>query len=144
MNKKYKRYPIHLTDKERSEIIFVVKNHLGSMRRITRSYILLLADMGKKDYEIGECLQISRSTVHNVRKRFFNERTINSLDEKARSGRPPKLVGIKAHITTLACSDPPESCKCWTLRLLAARAVQLQLIDTVSHESIRRILRSEG
>ncbi|HYA43379.1 MAG TPA: helix-turn-helix domain-containing protein, partial [Syntrophobacteraceae bacterium] len=62
--------------------------------------------------------------------------------EKPRSGKPPKLEGLTAaHITALACSDPPEGRARWTLRLLADRAVELDLVDTISHEAIRKLLK---
>ncbi|HYA43883.1 MAG TPA: helix-turn-helix domain-containing protein, partial [Syntrophobacteraceae bacterium] len=64
------------------------------------------------------------------------------LEEKPRSGKPPKLAGLTAaHITALACSDPPEGRKRWTLRLLADRAVELELVDTISHAGIRKFLK---
>jgi transposase len=102
----------------------------------------LLADTGKKDREIAEALQVCIQTVHKVRKRFFKEKSIKSLEEKPRSGKPPKLAGLTAaHITALACSDPPEGRKRWTLRLLADRAVELELVDTISHEGLRKLLK---
>ncbi len=116
-----KRYHIRLTDEERRELKRLVESGRKLARKITRARILLLADTGalKTDREIAEVLQVCAVTVHNVRKRFFNEKSINSLEEKPRSGKPPKLDGLTAaHITALACSDPPEGRKRWTLRLL--------------------------
>jgi len=137
----YKHYPIRLTDAERREIEQLLESGRQPAREITRARILLLADKRKRDREIAETLKISSYTVHNVRKRFFNNRSINSLEEKPRPGKPPKFTGITAmRIGTLVCSQPPEGHKRWTLRLLADRAVELELVDTISHESIRRIL----
>jgi transposase len=137
-----KQFHIKLTDEERRELKGLVKSGRKLARKITRARILLLADAGEKDREIAEALQVCIQTVHKVRKRFFNEKSVSSLEEKPRSGKPPKLVGpTAAHITALACSDPPEGRKRWTLRLLADRAVELELVDTVSHEGIRKLLK---
>lgn len=137
-----KQFHIHLTDDERRELKHLIESGRKLARKITRARILLLADAGKKDREIAEVLQVTTQTVHKVRKRFFKEKSIDSLEEKPRSGKPPKLTGLTAaHITALACSDPPEGRKRWTLRLLADRAIELELVDTVSHEGIRKLLK---
>ena len=137
-----KQYQIQLTDQERRELKRLIESGRKLARKITRARILLLADAGKKDREIAEALQVCIQTVHKVRKRFFNEKSVNSLDEKPRSGKPPKLEGLTAaHITALACSGPPEGRKRWTLRLLADRAVELELVDTISYEGVRKFLK---
>jgi len=137
-----KQFHTQLTDEERRELKHLIESGRKLARKITRARILLLADAGKKDQEIAEGLQVCIQTVHKVRKRFFIEKSINSLEEKPRSGKPPKLAGLTAaHITALACSDPPEGRKRWTLRLLADRAVELELVDTISHAGVRKFLK---
>jgi transposase len=137
-----KQFHVQLSDEERRELKRLVESGRKLARKITRARILLLADAGKKDREIAEALLVCVQTVHKVRKRFFNEKSINSLEEKPRSGKPSKLDGLTvAHITALACSDPPEGRKRWTLRLLADRAVELELVDTISHEGLRKLLK---
>ncbi|MGA2735049.1 MAG: helix-turn-helix domain-containing protein [Syntrophobacteraceae bacterium] len=137
-----KQYQIQLTDEERRELKRLIESGRKLARKITRARILLLSDTGKTDKEISEALQVCVQTVHKVRKRFFNEKSINSLEEKPRPGKPPKLDGLTAaHITALACSDPPEGRNKWTLRLLADRAVELELVDTISHEGLRKLLK---
>jgi transposase len=137
-----KQYHIQLTDEERKELERLVERGRKPARKITRAGILLLADTGKSDKEIAEALRICTLTVHNVRKRFFKEKSVTSLEEKPRPGRPPKLVGLAAaHITALAGSAAPEGRDRWTLRLLADRAVKLELVDSVSHEGIRKLLK---
>lgn len=139
-----RRYPIRLTDTERRELKRLLESSLRLARIITRVRILLLADVGKKDREIAKALKISTGTVHNVRKRFFNERSPGSLlEERPRPGQPCRLNSVTAaKITGLVGSEPPEGHERWTLRLLADRAVQLELVDTISHESVRKILRA--
>ncbi len=137
-----KQYQIQLTDEERKELKSLVESGRRLAKKITRARILLLADTGKTDKEIAESLQICIATVQKVRKRFFNEKSLGSLEEKPRSGKPPKLAGITAaQITALACTDPPEGRKRWTLRLLADRAVELEFVDSISHEGIRKLLK---
>ena len=137
-----KQFHIQLSDEERRELKRLVESGRKLARKITRARILLLADAGKKDREIADALQVCVQTVHKVRKRFFIEKSITSLEEKPRPGKPPKLDGLTAaHITALACSDPPEGRKRWTLRLLADRAVELELVDTISHEGLRKLLK---
>jgi len=137
-----KQYQIQLTDQERRELKRLIESGRKLARKITRARILLLSDTGKTDKEVAEALQVCMHTVHKVRKRFFNEKSINSLEEKPRPGKPPKLDGLTAaHITALACSDPPEGRNKWTLRLLADRAVELELVDTISHEGLRKLLK---
>ncbi len=137
-----KQFNVELTDEERRELKRLVESGRKLARKITRARILLLADGGKKDREIADALQITIQTVHKVRKRFFIEKSLNSLEEKPRSGKPPKLEGLTAaNIPALACSDPPEGRNSWTLRQLADRAVELGLVDTISHEGVRKLLK---
>ncbi len=137
-----KQFNVKLTDEERRELKHLVESGRKLARKITRARILLLADGGKKDREIADALQITIQTVHKVRKRFFIEKSLNSLEEKPRSGKPPKLEGLTAaNITALACSDPPEGRNRWTLRLLADRAVELGLADSISYEGLRKFLK---
>jgi transposase len=137
-----KHYAIHLTDEEQKELRTLVVTGRRLARKMTRARILLLADTGKKDREIVEALRISLPTVVRVRKRFAKERLVSGLEEKSRPGKPPRLTGkVAAHITSLACSNPPEGRARWSLRLLADKAVELNVVDTVSHEAIRRILK---
>ncbi len=137
-----KRYQIQLTDQERRDLKRLIESGRKLARKITRARILLLADTGKTDKEIAQALQVCTYTVHKIRKRFFNEKSINSLEEKSRPGKPPKLDGLTAaQITALACSDPPEGRQHWTLRLLADRAVELEFVETISHEGVRKLLK---
>ena len=137
-----KQFNVKLTDEERRDLKRLVESGRKLARKITRARILLLADGGKKDREIADALQITIQTVHKVRKRFFIEKSLDSLEEKPRSGKPPKLEGLTAaNITALACSDPPEGRSRWTLRLLADRAVELGLVDSISYEGLRKLLK---
>jgi transposase len=137
-----RNYDIQLTDVQSRELKRLVEFGRHLTREITRARILLLADTGIKDQEIAEALQISIGTVYNVRKRFSEEKSIKSLEEKQHPGKPSKLDGItRGLIKCLASSEPPEGRKRWTLRLLAARAAEIESVGAISHESIRKILK---
>jgi len=137
-----KQFHVRLTNEERKELKRLVETGRKLARRITRARVLLLADCGKSDKEIAEALQITTMTVYNVRKRFLTQKSLKSLEDKPRPGQPAKLVGLTAaHITALACSEPPEGRDRWTLRLLADKSVKLDIVDSVSHEGIRKLLK---
>ena len=115
---------------------------------MTHARILLKADTdhesgGWRDEQIAESLEVHRTTVEDVRKRFVLEGL-----EAALSRRPPqreyrrKLDGrAEAHLVALACGPPPEGRPCWTLRLLADKLVELEYVDGVCHETVRRTLK---
>lgn len=135
---------IRLKKKERDQLERMVKLGEHKARAITRCRILLLADKkgkSKSDREIVEVLGVSPATVFNVRRRFRQE-GISSIHDKPRSGQPPKFQGKPAAaITALACSTPPEGRSRWTLELLADRAVELKIVDSICPQSVLNILK---
>jgi transposase len=101
-----------------------------------------LADEGLDDKEIAEALIVSKSTVGRIRKRYHEGGLDFALNEKARSGAPPKIDGrIEAELTLLACSEPPDGRSKWTVRLLADKLVELEVIESISHMSVQRQLK---
>jgi transposase len=111
-------------------------------RKITRCRILLLADQGKTDQEISEALNVCLATIFNIRRRYCQGGLERAINEEARSGQPPKFKGKSmAKITALACSKPPEGRAQWSLRLLADRVVELDIVETISHVSVYNILK---
>ena len=146
-----KKYRVYLNGKKRSELSRLVKTGTNKARKLTRARILLLADesprgisggMGKTDKEIIEALGVSARTVAVTRQRFVEEGLDGALNEKPRSGRPPKFTGRdEAKLTLIACSDPPEGRNRWSVRLLADKLVELDVVDSISRESVRLILK---
>ena len=146
-----KKYRVYLNGKKRSELSRLVKTGTNKARKLTRARILLLADesprgisggMGKTDKEIIEALGVSARTVAVTRQRFVEEGLDGALNEKPRSGRPPKFTGRdEAKLTLIACSDPPEGRNRWSVRLLADKLVELDIVDSISRESVRLILK---
>ena len=141
-----KKHPVTLGAQERKELQTFVSRGKRSAREINRARILLLADEGKKDAEIIQLLGVSRGTVHNVRKKYCTreqEHILDFLKEEPRSGAPLKIDSrVEANVTMIACSDPPEGSARWTLHMIADKLMQLAVIDSISHESVRRTLKN--
>ncbi len=111
-------------------------------RKLNRCRMLLLASQGKKKKEIAEIVNVVYQTVSAICQRYKEGGLENALTEKARPGAPEKFTGKqKAKITALACSPAPKGhCK-WSMRLLADRAVELTIVDEISHDTVATILK---
>ena len=104
--------------------------------------MLVLADEGLTDEEIARALDGSVSTVERVRKRFVQEGLKAALSERPRPGARRKLDGRQeAYLLALASSDPPEGKKHWSMQLLADRVVELEIVEEISDETVRRTLK---
>ena len=136
---------IKLTKAEREGLEKFVAHGKRSARAITRARILLLADDGRRDRELGELLGVSRGTVHNVRKKYQQKaytHIVDLLQDASRSGRPLKLdKRVAAQVTMIAGSEPPAGRGRWTLQMLADKVVKLEVTDAISYESVRRLLK---
>lgn len=137
-----KQYHVHLKSSERVQLERSVNQGQHSARRLTRARILLLADEQNTDEEIVQALGVSLGTVHRIRKRYWHEGLEAALQEKPRPGAPPKVDRrLDAQLTLLACSEPPAGRGRWTLRLLADKLVELELVESMSHTTVRRLLK---
>lgn len=143
-----KKYIVTLTDDERQSLSALVSSGKAAAKRITHARILLKADAADggpswRDADIALALDVSVCTVERVRERFVEQGLEAALVRKpqARPSRPPVLDGdAEARLIVLACSRPPEGRARWTLRLLADRLVELEVVESVSHETVRRTL----
>jgi transposase len=137
-----KRYRVDLTEAERAHLLDLIQHGQASARRIRRAHTLLLAADGYSDDAIARALHIGRATVERTRKRFVLEGFDASLSEHPRPGGSPKLDGKQeAFLIALACTDPPQGQKRWTLQLLADRLVALGVVESLSDETVRRTLK---
>lgn len=101
-----------------------------------------MADEGRSDEEIIETLKVSKSTASRIRKRYCEGCLDFALHEKARRGAPPKIDGrIEAQLTLLASSEPPDGRSKWTARLLEDGLFEMEVIDSISHMSVQRVLK---
>jgi hypothetical protein len=138
-----KKYIVTLTDAERIELRKMVSSGKGAARRLMHARILLKADLGLADQQIVDEVEVGGATVERVRRRFVEEGFDASLDPR-RPNRPRvhKIDGeVEAHLVALACGTPPEGNARWTLRLLADKLVELELLPSVSHETVRQTLK---
>lgn len=139
-----KSHRVTLSKQERQRLEKIVASGTDRARKITRCRILLLADeaKGKTDEEISDALGVCLATIFNIRRRYHHRGLAWAIHEAPRSGQPPKFNGKSmAKITAIACSKPPEGHARWSLRLLADRVVALDIVESISYQSIRNILK---
>ena len=140
------KHPVTLSAQERQALQAFVSRGKRAAREITRARLLLFADAGKKDAEIRHLLGVSRGTIHHVRKKYCqraHEHLLDFLKEAPRSGAPIKIDSrVEAHVTMIACSDPPAGSARWTLHMIADKLVQCEVIAAISHDSIRRTFKN--
>ena len=138
-----KKYIVELSAEERGQIREIISKGKHSARKIQRAQALLKSDEGCSDSQISNALNISIPTLERVRRLWVEEGlhpALNGRESKRVYSR--KLDGEKeAHLIALICSKAPEGHARWTMRLLADRMVQLEYIEEISHETIRRTLK---
>ena len=111
-------------------------------RALTRARVLLLANDGKKDWEIQEVLRAGRSTIWRVKQNYLQHGLVAALTEKPRSGQPVKYnEKSKADIVAYACTTPPAGRKRWTVRLLAEELQTKKGFRTINRETVRLVLK---
>ena len=143
----YKKYVVRLSDEERRTCEEVVKNLKGSSQKARRARILLKADAdgpGWPDAKIAEAFNCRVQTIENLRMRLVTEGFDLALDGKRRPlpPTPPKLDGEgEAKLIALRLGKPPAGYGHWTLQLLADELVALEVVDSISHETVRKTLK---
>ena len=141
-------YRVVLTEAQRAELRGLVAAGVAPARMLTRARVLLKANHGEggpgwSDAAIAGALDVNASTVLRIRRRFATEGLEATLERK----RPERVYerrldgAQEAHLVALACSAPPDGQARWTLRLLAAELVRLEVVDAVSHETVRQTLK---
>jgi transposase len=137
------KYPIELTEEQRETLHQLLRAGEAPARKLTHAHILLKADEGLSDPEIASLLYIDRSTAYRTRVRFVREGFESALEHKHPIHlKPPTLDGrAEAHLIALTQSPPPEGLARWNLRLLADKLVQLEVVESVSHETVRKRLK---
>jgi putative transposase len=140
-----KRLVIKLTQNEPRLLETFVRQGHKPAREINRARTLLLSNDGRKTTDIAKVLGVSKATVSNVRKNYHqkeHQHILDFLKDNPRSGRPIKFDSkVEAHVTMIACSDPPDGSARWTLHLIADKLVKLDVVDSISHESVRSLLK---
>jgi transposase len=135
------KYPVSLTKKQRNELLSIVRKGTNSARVINHARILLMAEKGDLNKDIARALSITVMPVYAVRRRFQTE-ALDALYDRPRPGKPRKLDGkAEARLTAIACSEPPKGHIRWTVRLLADRLVELDVVDAISHKTVWETLK---
>jgi transposase len=137
-----KLYHIDLNEEEHQSLVEMTRKGKIRARQMKRAMILLKADEGLSDPQIMAALNVSRPCVERIRKRFVLGGMEKALNEDPRPGQRRKLDGrAEATLIATACSQVPEGHEHWTLRLLAGKMVELEVVDSISYETIRRTLK---
>ena len=144
-----KKYKVTLTAEERQELHELIAAGKASAKKLAHARVLLRADASDggpawPDSRIAEAVEVGVATVERVRQRFVEQGLEAALVRKKqdRPSRERKFDGAaEARLIALACSPPPEGRARWTLKLLADRPVELEVLDSVSDETVRRVLK---
>jgi transposase len=142
------KYKVTLTQKEREELLSITKGGVHTSKKVIHALILLNCDEGEfsdkvKNEDIVKVLKIGDRTIDRLKRKFVEEGY-----EAALENRPTTRVydrkadgDVEAHLVALSCSKAPEGFARWSLRLLADKMVELEYIDEISYETVRRVLK---
>jgi hypothetical protein len=140
-----KKYIVRLTEPERQTLVAVIKKLNGSSQKVRRAQVLLKADANGPawtDARIAEAYGCRTKTVENIRERLVTEGFEVTLNGKPKAPRPKTLTGNQeAKIIAMRLGPPPKGFANWSLRLLTDRVVELKLVESISHETVRRTLK---
>ena len=142
-----KKYIVRLNEAERQQLTEVIKKLQGSGQKVRRAYILLQADANGPnwtDAKIAEAYHCRTKTVENIRQRFVEGGLERALETKQREQPPtPKLLDgeQEAQIIATRLGSPPAGYANWSLRLLTHHVVELGIVESVSHETVRKLIK---
>jgi transposase len=144
-----KIFVVRLLDEERQQLEALIKSGKTSSLTLTRARILLKADQQERgpawtDAEIADALDVSLKTVFNIRKKWVEHGLEVALERKRQKGLPtPRKVDgkVEAKLVATCCGPPPKGHAKWTLRLLATKLVELEVVDSISPETVRQTLK---
>jgi transposase len=144
-----KKYRVTLTSEERRQLHGLIATGKAAAPKLTRARILLKADAAEggpawPDRRIAEAVEVGVATVERIRQRFVEQGLEAALSRKPqdRPSRQRTLDGrAEARLIALACSAPPDGRREWTMRLLADQLVELEVVDAICDETVRRALK---
>ncbi len=150
MPKKSKKYVVRLTDSERTTLQQIVDKLKGHSQKVRRAQVLLKSDADGPDWtdaKIAEAFGCRTQTVENIRERFVTQGFELTLAGPPRL-KPPReklLDGEQeAKVIAMRLGSPPPGFSNWSLRLLAERVVALEIVESISYETVRRTLKKTG
>ncbi len=143
-----KKYIVDLSQTEQKSLQKLTRTGKQAAYKINHGRILLLADInqsdgGWSDEAISKALNISISTIERVRRRFVIEGLDTALNYRHGRGRKQKRLDgeTEAYLLAIACSEAPQGRERWTLRMLADKMVELNYVESISHETVRQTLK---
>jgi len=143
-------YTVTLTKEERTLLLSLTKNGKHSSRKLIHALILLNTDRGefgeadkRTNKEIAEFLGVGESMIERIKKRFVENGLDYALEDRpAEREYMRKADGdLEAHTIALSCGEAPEGFARWSLRMLADKVIELEYVDSISHETIRQVLK---
>jgi hypothetical protein len=147
-----RKYKVTLKREEREELEGVVRKGSHKSQKVVNALLLLNCDQGQfqprpmKNEDVAAVLRISMRKIDRVKRRFVEEGLETALTgRKGDRVYEKKADGeLEAHLVALSCSEPPEGFARWSLRLLADRVVEMHYIDSISYETVRRVLKKRN
>jgi len=143
-----KIYRVELTSEERAILTDMVRRRSQTARPVRRAFMLLKADEAEggpawPDAKIAESYEVSIRTVERLRERFVEEGLDVALTGKKREAKKEKIFDgeVEAHLIALRCSEPPSGHAQWSFRLLRDKMIELDYVESISHESVRQLLK---
>ena len=132
------KFPVRLTPEERDQLEHLVRAGRSPARVAARARILLKTDEGWSAPKVAQALDVAESSVFRIKRRFAEDGLDGVLRDRSQAHRYRKLdERAGAHLIALACTPAPEGHDHWTLRALAGKAVELGLVESLSHETVR-------
>jgi len=143
------KYIVELTSEERKKLSELVSKGKAAARKITHARVLLQANESESgptwtDSQISEAFGIHINTIHGIRWRFVEQGLQAALERKKQDTPSRKRIvdgEVEAHLIALRCGDPPNGKTQWNLRLLADKLVELEIVPSISHETVRQALK---
>lgn len=138
---------VNLSALDKEYLQGLLKKGRHSARKLKRARVLLLLAEGAPAREIVSKADVGLSSIYQIRNRYLEVRkeVRKAIEEKPRSGQPPKLTdSLKAHITAIACSGPPAGRGHWTLQMIADKVVELGYVEQISTEPIRKYFKKSS
>jgi len=142
------KYKVTLTKEEREELESIINKGRHTSQKYRNAYVLLNCDEGEysekaTNSEISKILKVGMRTIDRIKKRFVEDGFDAILERKPTSREYEKKADgdFEARLIALSCSEPPKGFSRWSLRLLADKIVELQIVDSVSHETVRTVLK---
>lgn len=142
-----KKYHVTLTEPERNQLRAIITKRKADSQAVKRAYVLLAADENQphwmKDEQIQKTYQVSIRSIERLRERFVEDGLERALNGKKREKYKEKVFdgAVEAHVVALRCGQPPAGHARWTVRLLAQQMVELQYVETIGRETVRKMLK---